>query len=259
LVIDAESTVTGLRLLGGLVRIASIVSRSHLTDAPDADPVLSAGIEVAGIEVAGSPAQLTEDGLVVGTGEASGPLAQQAASQVADALADSGLRMELLPSEEGEVDGEPLASAGGLLIELTAPVTGLPPAPGPSGDLDLNGDYGVRLQLGTTGARGFADAFGDDAAPAPASPVAVGASGGGSSSSASGATPAGSSAAPAAPAPLTGAAPGLATEPAGALADILADRLGLIYLAFTLTAIAMGVAPTLTLPARLPGVPREGP
>lgn len=254
LVVESVATVDGLRLLGGLVRIGSIVSRSVLTSTPGEDPVTEAGVEVAGIEVAGTPMQLTDGGLVA-AGSPSGPLAQQVASQVADALADSGFELEVLPVEQGEADGIPFATAGGVVVEFSAPIGGLPPVPGPIGDLDLNGTYGVRLQLGTTGVRGFADEFGSD--DSSGGPLA-GALGGGAARPGGLAGPTASPAAGApspAPAAPPAAAPSAASPGAapGLLADVLADRLPFLYASFTLAALALCLAPKLTLPARLPG------
>lgn len=257
LVAESEATVSGLRLLGGLVRIGSIVSRSQLTSLPGAAPEVQATVEASGVEVAGAPAQLTDDGLVLGDPAApSGPVAQQLASQVAAVLQESGFRIEVLPVEQGEVDGIPFASAGGVLVEFSTPLSGLPPLPGPTGDVDVNGAYGVRLQLGTTGVRGFADSF-DDADPAPVGGSVVRPPGG----SAVGGTGGFRTAPPPAPGAGPGAAPDGAAvlEPSpevgrtSALSDLFADRMAFLYLSFTLTALALCLAPKLTLPARFPG------
>jgi len=258
LVTEARATVTGLRLLGGLVRIGSIDSRSRLVVGGDAEPEIDNGIEVSGVEVGGAPAQLTEDGLVAGDPSSStGPLAQQLASLVADALQESGFRISTLPSEQGEDDGIPFASSGGLLVEFSTPLAGLPPIPGPLGDLDLNGSYGVRVQVGATGVRGFADTFGDDAVPAPRDPVTSG--GGGGDGGGSSFTPGTSSSGSGSPASPTTAAPvptgSTDTDdatPARAFSDLVSDRVALLYLSFTLTALGLCLAPRLTLPSRLP-------
>lgn len=254
LVTVSKATVTGLRLLGGLVRVGSIVSRSSLTSQPGEEPVVAADLEVQGVEVAGTPAQLTEDGLVL-AGAPSGPIAQQIASQAAALLHDRGMRMTLLPVEEGEIDGIPAASAAGILIEFSTPISGLPPIPGPLGDSDINGDYGVRLILGTTGVRGFAENFGSNPLVRPPAGPPGGTLGGGFM------PPPGS--VPTLPAATgvpgsgadvggAGTVPVASPEPIGFLGDLFADRVGLLYLSFTLAAVGLCVAPRLTLPARLP-------
>jgi hypothetical protein len=252
LVVVSRATVTGLRLLGGLVQVGSIVSTSTLRSAPGAEPELDSTVALSGVTVAGTPAQVTEDGLVVAGGP-SGPLDQQLANRAAEALAEAGLRLTLLPTEQGELQGVPFATAGGVLIELSAPIEGLPPVPGPLGDIDMNGRYGVRVLAGVTGARGFAEDF-DAAAPARggSSPGvaggALGPTGPGSLGGSPGAAPGGATAPPSAAAPDAPAAP----SPVRALADVLADRLGFLYLSFTLSVLALCVAPRLTLPSRLP-------
>lgn len=261
LVVDARATVGGLRLLGGLVRIGSIDSHSHIEASSGQDPVITTDLEVSGVEVAGMPAQITEDGLVVPqSGASSGPILQQVVSQVASALQSTGLKITTLAEEEGESNGIPFAGVGGLLIEYSTPLAGLPPIPGPLGDVDVNGAYGVRLQVGTTGVRGFADAF-DDAPPvtsAPSTPSgggggsAIPSSGGGGSGGGGGGGGSSTPAAPSASMPTTSAATPAAAEPAGFLDDLFADRLGFLYLSFTLTALALCLAPRLSLPARLP-------
>jgi hypothetical protein len=255
LVADAHAAVTGVRILGGLVHIGSVISHSRIESRAGEAPVITTDLEVSGVELAGQPAQITEDGAVVSTGAPSGPLVQQLLGGVADAVQDSGLRITVLPEEEGESGGIPYAGVGGLVVEFTAPVTGLPPFPGPTGDADLNGDYGFRLQLGTTGVRGFADAF-SSSTPITRPPAAA-TGGGASAPSGVGSAPSsgggGGVAAPAVTAAPAAAAPAAAAaEPAGFLEDLFAERLAFLYLAFTLTAMALCIAPRLSLPARLP-------
>lgn len=249
LAVRAEAKVTGLRLLGGLVRIGSITSRSSLlTAAGDDEPEVSSDLEVGGVTVAGTPAQLTERGLVIADPNgSSGPVLQTLASAASDALQGMGFTIRSLEVDQGEDDGVPYAQAQGLLIEFTTPLAGLPPLPGPLGDIDVNGAYGVRLQVGSTGVRGFADTFDDDTSP----PDGGGSSDGIGFDEGSGAFPdlGGPSS------PVTGQPPSIAPDPGGtrSVADVWGDRVGLLYLSFTLGALALCLTPRLTLPARLPG------
>jgi hypothetical protein len=257
LVADANATVTGLRVVGGLVRIGSIVSHSRIEVRAGEEPVVTTDLEVSGVELAGQPAQITEDGAVVGTTAPSGPLLQQLLSGVVDAVQDTGLRITVLPEEQGESGGIPFAGVGGVVVEFTTPLDGLPPVPGPTGDADLNGDYGIRLQIGTTGVRGFADAFGASS-PITRPPAATGVgqagtpSSGGGAGGGSGGPTGGASTPPPTAAPPTTAAPVADAAPTSFLDDLFAERLAFLYLSFTLTAMALCLAPRLSLPARLP-------
>lgn len=267
LVVDAEATVAGVRILGGLVRIGSIVSRSHLTVGGTSEPEVSSTTEVAGVSVAGIAAQITDRGLILGDPDTPlGPLLQQLTSVVADLLQGLGLTIATLPTEQGDENGIPFARSSGLTIEFTTPLAGLPPIPIPVlGDVDLNGDYGVRIQIGTTGVRGFADTFDDDGTPDPSPPTSSGGGSGATSSpprGSTGVTPGGSTGG-GVTTPTAGAAPTTApvgsdtdpdAEPASFLDDGgFADRMALLYLSFTLTALALCLSPRLTLPARFGG------
>ncbi|MDQ2650035.1 MAG: hypothetical protein M3Z03_10835, partial [Actinomycetota bacterium] len=55
--------------------------------------------------------------------------------------------------------------------------------------------------------------------------------------------------------PVAGEPPSAGPDPAAArsVADVWGDRVGLLYLSFTLGALALCLTPRLTLPARLPG------
>lgn len=254
LVLDARATVSGLRLLGGLVRIGSIDSHARLEAPPGEEPEATTSLDISGVEVAGQPATIGERGIVLGGGSSSGPLQDQANRAAADALQDAGLRVTVLPAEQREDDGIPSASIGGLLVELQAPVAGLPPLPGPTGDADLNGAYGVRLRIGTTGVRGFADPAVEVEPVAGTSDVAAPFDTGdlvspGLPGDAPVAVP--GEAVPAAPAARDER---LVAAPASAVSELLADRVRLLYLTFTLIGVGLCLTPRLALPARFPAV-----
>ncbi|MCU1380357.1 MAG: hypothetical protein JWN29_3340 [Acidimicrobiales bacterium] len=249
LVLDARATISGLRLLGGIVRIGSIDSHARLELTPGREPKATTTLDIGGVEVAGNPATIGEKGLVLGTG-GSGPLQDQVNRQVADLLGESGLKVTVLPSAGGD-DETPGASIGGVEIELVAPITGLPPVPGPTGESDLNGDYGVRLRIGATGVRGFADDLPD---LPPLADVGMGIGIGGDPSL--GTTP-GTDVAPVGTSDVGSPRPAAeagADRPVlrAALSDLVVDRLRLLYLAFTLVGIALCLTPRFTLPARFP-------
>jgi hypothetical protein len=247
LVLDARATISGLRLLGGIVRVGSIDSHARLELTPGREPKATTTLDIGGVSVAGNPATIGEKGLVLGNG-GSGPLQDQINRQVADLLGESGLKVTVLPSAGGD-DETPGASIGGVEIELVAPITGLPPVPGPTGESDLNGDYGVRLRIGATGVRGFADDLSD---LPPLADVGIGIGGDPSLGSTRGidVAPVGTSDVGSPPP----AAEAGADRPVlrAALSDLVVDRLRLLYLAFTLVGIALCLTPRFTLPARFP-------
>lgn len=256
LVVDAEAALSDIRLIGGLVRIGSLVAHTRIVDG-EGDPVTEATMHVGGVTVAGQPARLSERGLEVGEASAPiGPLLEALNRQLAAALESVSFRSETLPVEQGvDDDGIAFARVGGLLIEMAVPVSGLPTVPGPLGDLELNGDYIGTVLLGNVGARAIASNF--DPFDVPSPPLMPGGAGGSLGGDALGSTPtpAGVSGAPApgAPASPGAGAPAAPGDPTGQpILDLFADRLRLLYLAFTLAALALCLAPGLTMPARLP-------
>lgn len=257
LVVDAESAMSDVRILGGLVRIASLVSRARVVDG-DGEPVTETTLDLSGITLAGMPARITDRGLEVATAsQPLGPATDALAAQLQALLESLAFEIETLPAERGiDDDGISFASVGGVLISMRVPVDGLPAVPGPLGDLDFNGEYVGSIVLGQAGARGIANNF-DRAVPAPRPPIAGAVPGLSTGVSDSVRVPAGSpTAAPGAP--TAAAVPGgdsteVASEAAGFVGELFADRLRLLYLAFTLAALGICLAPRLTVPARLPG------
>lgn len=261
LVVEATSTLSGVSIGAGLVRIGSLVSTARLVDPPDGDPVPETSFEVSGVSVAGTPATITEDGLVLGEPQSQvTDVFGQLQAAVTEALGALGIRFTLLPeASEVTAGGSSDASVGGLLIELTVPVTGLPSIPTPIptfSELDLNGDYTGSIQLGSVAVGSLASTFPDRVArPRPAASGVSGSSGAPASRPV--ARPSGPSAAPpaaaATPAPAANPATPEAPEVATLIDDLLPDRIALLYLSFTLAALACCIAPRLTLPHRLPG------
>jgi hypothetical protein len=248
LVSTSEVVLSGVRLIGGLVDIGSIVSRSTVVDRDDGETTSDATFEVTGVEVAGTPAQITDEGLVLGQPAGDlGPLRERAASAIADFVDQFDITFDQLEVLHGvDEQGFAFAQAEGLLVSVDVPVSTLPPL----GQVDLNGVYTLSVQLGTTGARGIASSF-DDALPpilrpstGSPSPVVSGAG------FASAPTPA-AAAAPVAAPPAAAATP---EEPLiERVRDLLPGRIELLYAAFTLAALALCLAPRWATPARLPG------
>ena len=260
LVVESRAVLEGVGLVGGLVHIASIRSVSTITDDGHGEQSHDATLDVSGVTVGGVPAAITDDGLVVGspTG-ADGPLVQQVTGLVDELVKGLGLHITTLTNEDGVDDaGAAFARSGGLLVEFDVDAQGLPVLPGPQGDVDPNGLYKGVIQLGDTGVTGLAATI-EDAPFTPAvSPL----------------PDAGSFGGPLSPAPdqaVTAPVPGLDVVDAGtsaspsstptasgqevvSVSELLAPgRVRLLYLAFTLIALAVCLGPRFALPARLPG------
>jgi hypothetical protein len=255
LVVDAESVLSGVKLVGGLVRIGSIRSHSHVTDDAKGTRTADATLEVSGVTVGGVPAQITDQGLVLGS-PAGGPLQQQLQTVLNQLLEALRIKVTLLDAQETKDDGQgrAVASAGGLLIEVAADAQGLPTLPGPLGDIDPNGTYVGSIQLGSTAAAGGATTFAVEETPPVDVPVDPGFEvpvDGGLSFDDGGV--------PIDVPPTDGgvAAPPTTSPPAPelirSLTDLFGGRMGLLYLAFSFAVLGLCVAPRLTLPARFPG------
>lgn len=265
LVARSEAALAGVRLVGGLVEIDSIRSTSRVTDDGHGTKERASSLHVGGVTVGGLPAEITEDGLVVGSPTGvDGPLVQQLTRAVNDLLRGLGIRITTLAVEDGVDDsGMAFARSGGVLIEFDLDVQGLPILPGPIGDIDPNGIYKGVILLGETGVTGFASTI-DNPAFTPggdldlpdldigAVPVASGSS----------------AARPPAPSPVVGlddvpaerigstgsSSSGAGRQRVASLSEALAaSRIALAYLAFTLMAFGVCIGPRFILPARLPG------
>ena len=253
LVVEATSSLSDVRLVGGLVRIGGIRSTSRITDDANGTRTADADLEVTGVTVAGLPAQITGDGLVLGTpNDVLGPIQQQLQAALRPLLDVLGIRLSLLETEETVDDGtgQAVASAAGILLEVGLNVDGLPSVPGPLGDIDLNGTYGGSVQLGYTGASGAASMFGPDGDPVG---DVTGAAGGvdlGGGPVTGGELP--DLGAPTVP-PVEGSPPAVEPERTSVLEDLFGGRLELLYAAFALAVLALCLTPRLAVPARLPG------
>ena len=239
----AEATVTGVRVLGGLVTIDSIVSTAESRYTNGADPVGTSSTTVQGVKVLGQPATIDDQGLQVGDGSGNGgtgPLNDAATK----ALAESGLTIKLVGATQGVDDkGFITAASQGVVVEYRRTVD-----TGGQG----SGTYFVRYNLASVSTRAFdrdlsrpTSSTGGTTTPSitPAKP---------STGPTSGFT-GGTAVAPAAP-PAAAGAPEAASDPAspassGGLGTV---RLKWLYLSFTLATLGVCLVPRLLLPARLP-------
>ena len=251
--VDSESVLTGVRLVGGLIEIGSIRSTSRATDDAAGTRTSDAALEIAGVSVAGQPAQITEQGLVVGSA-GSGPLQQQLQDAANQLLAALRIEVTLLDVEETLDDGtgQAVASAGGVLLEVAADAQNLPTVPGPLGDLDPNGTYVGSIQLGATaasaGATNFDDATFEELPFDTGFDVPID---GGATFTDVGLDVPAAPPAPAAAAPDRDESESTLVRN---VVDLFGGRMGLIYLAFAFSVLGVCIAP-VTLPARFGGAP----
>ena len=119
----ATTRLSGLQLLGGLVRIASIETTATAAldgTTASAEPPT---VEVSGVTVAGVPAALTEDGLsLAGSSSPLGDLL----SPLTDPLLQQGLALRIAPSEARVEGSTARARSGGVTLEVTSEYQGYP-------------------------------------------------------------------------------------------------------------------------------------
>jgi hypothetical protein len=242
----AESRLNGVRLIGGLMTIDSITSIADVHFTPDGDAVGTSSTTVQGAKVLGQPVTIDDKG-VHPDGNAN-----------VDALQSAGLSVRLVGATHGpDSQGFMNAASQGVVIDYTRDVnTGLslpPPPPNPISQTPpaINGTYFVRYNLASVASKALARNFNLSS---------------GSTSSGSSFTPTLSPVQPTgSPSGFTGgtaSAPASALTPAagGDTSPTKTSFLGLnfdlrwLYLAFTLAALGLCLAPKLALPARLPGL-----
>ena len=256
LVVTAKSELSAVRLVGGLVQIGSIVSTSTTTDDGQGKRTAVADTEVSGVTVAGFPAQITEDGLVLGDPSGLGPIKQQVQQAANQLIAALGLRISLLDNVQQADDGTGLAraQAPGVLVEIKTRADGAPPVPGPLGDIDLNGEYIGTIQLGSSGASAGATNFDDEVFdPAVDTGFDAPVDSGGFVPSDLGSVDTGAPTEDTAP-PEDVQSDSSEQQYLKLVADRFGGRMGLLYLAFAFTVLGLCIVPRLTLPARLPGI-----
>lgn len=241
----SDTTVGGVLHIGSLVAVSDTVVAVG-TQAHDSTSVVASGVTVAGQPV-------TVDG--TGVHPAGGPgVVTPAAQKVLDGvLADHGLSVRAVDGVRQDGVGSVTSRAGGLVVGLALPVSGLPRPPGlqgaPVGAPDPNRTYVATVLLG--GAATVAQATGEagftDQAGAPPSPVTAGPAGSGSGPTA---------ATVAAPAANGATAAGHATSPSGGdevttSAGTAARSVGFSTLSLRLVALGFALLAVLSLLGRL--------
>ena len=119
----ATTTISGVRLLGGLLFIDQITSEVASTVANDKPKATATKVVVTGAKVAGTPVGITEQG-IVGLGSAV-PLAPVIDSLVKP-LTDQGIKVRTTPSSIVTGARTAVARSGSLQIEVPLPVQGYP-------------------------------------------------------------------------------------------------------------------------------------
>lgn len=269
LVTDAKATLSGIRMIGGLIKIESLVSTSHVSDDANGKRTAVPSLVVSGVTVAGQPAQITDKGLVLGPSTNASPLDQQRQSQINAALEAMGIKISLLDSEQSLAKGgAAVANVGGLLVEFRVDVQGLPTTPRfpdprfPNTETDPNGTYVGSILLGATGALGSAVNYGSEVIDTSGDAGFVSdlgpdlSSNGYDSGSGSydAAAPSFTSGPSSRPSAVTRPGPGtVQTQLTRSLGGVFGDRLGLLYLAMMFAVLACCIAPGFTVPSRFPG------
>lgn len=118
----ANSDLTGLSLLGGIIRIGSVQSTATATSDGNTGSG-SASTHIAGVTVVGQPASIGSDGLVLpdlskSLGPVTGPVVQELISQTVSAL---GLKITEFPATDAQNGPTYTATSGGLAIRLSFP------------------------------------------------------------------------------------------------------------------------------------------
>ena len=190
---QSESTVEGLGLSAGALRIARVHSLAKVVVGADGTPTLDASIEVSLVTAGGQTIGVTEDGLVLAGSPV--PLAPLGLEQL---LAGSNLGITYL-APEPQADGRGI-TAPGIRISTTQNISGgqptvlsltlgrafaaadaapvAPTAPGDTGSVDLPVDGGAGsfvppTGIGTTGTGTTATPDADQGAVARAVPIST--------------------------------------------------------------------------------------
>jgi hypothetical protein len=242
----SESRLNGVRLVGGLVTIDSIASIAESRFESGADPIGASSTTVQGVKFLGQHATIDDKGIHPDGNPDGGT----------QALRDAGLSVRLVGATQGIDDrGFMTAASQGVVVDFIRDVnTGLilpSPPPNPVGvetSPSLDGTYFVRYFLASVATRSFARNLKPSSAPSGSPRIPSF-----STNPPTGAErPSGfTGATKVAPAALTTDGPDAGAAGIPVFFGLTFD-LRWLYLAFTLAAFGMCLAPRL-LPARLPG------
>ena len=119
----ATTTISGMRLLGGLLSIDQITSEVTASIANNTPKATISKVVVTGATLAGTPVGITDQG-IVGLGSAV-PLAP-VIDTLLKPLVDQGLKVRTTPSSKVVSDRSAVARGGGLQIDMPLDVQGYP-------------------------------------------------------------------------------------------------------------------------------------
>jgi hypothetical protein len=266
LVVHAESQLSGVDLLGGMIHVDSVLTTSDYQSNNHGTDKHVDHVTIQGATAGGQPATIDNNGVTVGGGSQGGPVLDAINSALQSALQASGSQVHLVgdtanPAEPIGGSGCGKGEADGLLLHLQADASQVPMGDVYFTDLvlgsactaaatsaqasDLGGSSGTDLG-GTVGA-----------SPAEAAPTNEGDALSGSPDIAgplgTPGTPGSLETSPAARGPSHGS-PRTSRGFFGEIVDqaLVAHRLDALYLAFTLGFAGLFLASRLLIPARLP-------
>jgi hypothetical protein len=269
LVVHAETRLSGVDLLGGMIHVDSIVTTSDYQANDHGTDKHVDHVTVHGVSAGGQPATIDQNGVTVGTTTQGGPILDAINSALQTALQASGSQVHVVgdtsnPPQPIGGTGCGKAEADGLSLHLQADASQVP-----AGDLYFSDmTLGSACTAATTGSQLASDLGGVNGAGG------TDLSGGGPSSGAAGSSDQGAALAsssgltgtpgtPSTPGSLAASSPGRSGTHVtrrggsgffGEIIDqaLVTHRLDAVYLAFTLAFAGLFLGSRLLLPARLP-------
>jgi hypothetical protein len=265
LVVHAESRLSDVDLLGGMIHVDSILTTSDYQANDHGTDKHVDHVTLHGVTAGGQPATIDQNGVTVGTTTQGGPILDAINSALQTALQASGSQVHLLgdttnPPQPIGGTGCGKGEADGLSLHLQADASQVPMGDVYFTDLTL----GSACTAATTSSQLASDLGGVGGTDLSGGPSAgsAGSSDQGAALASSSGLP-GTPGTPATPGSLAASSPGRggahATRRGGSgfLGEIIdealvAHRLDTVYLAFTLAFAGLFLGSRLLLPARLP-------
>jgi flagellar basal body rod protein FlgC len=271
LVVHAETQLSGVDLLGGMIHVDTIQATSDYQANEHGTDKHVDHVTVHGVTAGGQPASIDQNGVTVGGSTQGGPILDAINSALQTALQTSGSQVHLVgdtanPPQPIGGTGCGKAEADGLLVHLQADASQVPTGDLYFTDLTLGSactaattSAQLASDLGGVGAGGGGTDLGTATGPTAAS---TGSADQGAALSSSAGVP-GTPGSPATPGSLATSSPGRrgahATPRSGSgffgeIVDqaLVAHRLDAVYLAFTLAFAGLFLGSRLLIPARLP-------
>jgi hypothetical protein len=265
LAVHAESQLSGVDLLGGMIHVDSVLATSDYQSNDHGTDKHLDHVTIQGVTAGGQPASIDNNGVTVGGASQGGPILDAINSALQSALQASGSQLHLVgdtanPAQPIGGSGCGKGEADGLLLHLQADASQVPMGDVYFTDLvlgsactaaatsaqatDLGGGGGTDLG-GTVGPSTDEGAPPNDGAALSSTPDMAGSLG-------APGTPGSLGTSPAARGPSHGSRAGRGFF--GEIVDqaLVAHRLDALYLAFTLGFAGLFLVSRLLVPARLP-------